>query len=341
VADRSSSGAIMIRHRPHATGGNVRAPASYERTTSVGDLQVNTAAYSSDAAPPAPPAAAPAPAPPPALQEVIVTGTKRAENIQSVPSSVFVATAISMERANIRDFDDLVKIAPSLTITKTSQPANNSINIRGIGTYAYSIATESSVAVVVDDIPQAFQAEAFSSFVDVKQVEVLRGPQNTLFGKSASAGVVNITTEAPSATYTGRAELMHTFDDESRYQGTVSGPIVDSLKFRLSVNHSEYQGNVYDLSTGTWLNGEQDTTVRGKLLWEPGDSWRVTFSPYFTHTPAGCCAGAPFSSVRVLRSERRMCPNRSFCGESRSDPPTGQPAWTWPRAAMARTTAAG
>jgi len=143
-------------------------------------------------------------------------GTKRAENIQSVPSSVFVATAVSMERANIRDFDDLVKIAPSLTITKTSQPANNSINIRGIGTYAYSIATESSVAVVVDDIPQAFQAEAFSSFVDVRQVEVLRGPQNTLFGKSASAGVVNITTESPTDTFTGRGEVMHTFDDESR-----------------------------------------------------------------------------------------------------------------------------
>src|SRR3954471_18302305 len=222
VAERSSSGAIMIRRRTHeASGANARAPLNYGRTASVGSLQVNTAAYASDAAPPSPaPASTPPPAPraaPPALEEVVVTGTKRAENIQSVPSSVLVVTAVSMERANIRDFDDLVKIAPSLTITKTSQPANNSINIRGIGTYAYSIATESSVAVVVDDIPQAFQAEAFSSFVDVKQVEVLRGPQNTLFGKSASAGVVNITTAVPTDTFTGRAEVMHTFDDESRY----------------------------------------------------------------------------------------------------------------------------
>jgi iron complex outermembrane recepter protein len=287
----------MIRRRIHETGVSGRAPLTSGRMASVGGMQVNTAAYTSDSAPPPPAPAPPAPSvasAPAGLEEVIVTGTKRAENIQSVPSSEFVATAVSMERANIRDFDDLVKIAPSLTITKTSQPANNSINIRGIGTYAYSIATESSVAVVVDDIPQAFQAEAFSSFVDVKQVEVLRGPQNTLFGKSASAGVVNITTQAPTDTFTGRAEVMHTFDDESRYQATVSGPIVDSLKIRLSVNHSEYQGNVYDLSTGTWLNGEQDTTVRGKLLWEPGDSWRVTLSPYFTLTPAGCCAGAPF-----------------------------------------------
>ena len=301
VAERSTSGAIMIRRRQRETGADVRAPITFGRSASAAALQVNTStvateAAASDAAPVAPArvaAAAPAaPATPGALEEVIVTGTKRAENIQSIPSSIFVVTAASMERANIRDFDDLVKIAPSLTITKTSQPANNSINIRGIGTYAYSIATEASVAVVVDDIPQAFQAEAFSSFVDVRQVEVLRGPQNTLFGKSASAGVVNITTEAPTDTFTARAEVMHAFDDESRYQASVSGPIADGLKFRVSVNHSEYQGNVYDLSTGTWLNGEQDTTVRGKLVWTGLDSWKVTLSPYFSHTPAGCCAGA-------------------------------------------------
>ena len=300
VAQRSASGAIMIRRRVRETGADVRAPLSFGRSASGASLQVNTSTIATEAAaavaapvtPARAAAAAAAPAPSGALEEVIVTGTKRAENIQSVPASVFVATAANLERANIRDFDDLVKIAPSLTITKTSQPANNSINIRGIGTYAYSIATEPSVAVVVDDIPQAFQAEAFTSFVDVRQVEVLRGPQNTLFGKSASAGVVNITTESPTDTFTGRAEVMHAFDDESRYQASVSGPIADGLKFRLSANHSEYQGNVYDLTTGRWLNGEQDTTVRGKLVWSALDSWKVTLSPYFTHTPAGCCAGA-------------------------------------------------
>src|SRR6185436_14757583 len=178
------------------------------------------------------------PAEPVALEEIIVTGTKRSENVQSVPASVFVATGATMERAGVRDFDDLVKIAPSLTITKTSQPANNSINIRGIGTYAYSIATESSVAVVIDDIPQAFQAAAFSALADVRQVEVLRGPQNTLFGKSASAGVINITTEPASDTFTAKAEVMRTDDHEQRYSGTISGPITDTLKYRLAANYS-------------------------------------------------------------------------------------------------------
>ncbi len=229
-----------------------------------------------------------------ALEEIIVTATKRLENLQVVPASVLVVTQSAMERSNIRDFDDLVKIAPSLTITKTSQPANNSINVRGIGTYAYSIATEPSVAVVIDDVPQAFQAAAFAALVDVKQIEVLRGPQNTLFGKSASAGVINITTQPATDELTGRADLLLTDDGEQRLLATISGPLTDSLKFRLAGNLSDYRGNVYNLTTRHWLNGTADTTLRGKLVWEPNDEWSVTLSPFYTRTDSTCCAPAEY-----------------------------------------------
>jgi iron complex outermembrane receptor protein len=122
------------------------------------------------------------------LAEVVVTANKRAESIQDVPASVMAVTSETLERANVRTFDDLENVVPALTISKTTQPANNSINIRGIGTYAYSIATQPATVVVVDDVPQAFQAQAFTSLADVQQVEVLRGPQSTLFGKSSTAG---------------------------------------------------------------------------------------------------------------------------------------------------------
>ena len=145
-------------------------------------------------------------APPPVqLEEIVVTANKRAEAIQNVPASVLAVPADTLERVNVRTFDDLVDVVPGVTITKTTQPANNSINIRGIGTYAYSIATQPSTVVVVDEIPQAFQAEAFTSLVDVQQVEVLRGPQSTLFGKSASAGAITITTKAPTSTFSAEA----------------------------------------------------------------------------------------------------------------------------------------
>jgi iron complex outermembrane receptor protein len=225
---------------------------------------------------------------------VVVTATKRADNIQDVPISVLAVTGETLERQNIRDFDDLVKVVPSLTITKTSQPANNSINIRGIGTYAYSIATEPSVAVVIDDVPQAFQAEAFAALADVQQVEVLRGPQSTLFGKSASAGVVNITTLPVSDVWTGRAGVLFTGDDEQRYEATLSGPIADNLRIRLSGNYSHYRGNIFNLGTNDWLNGASDATLRGKLDLTPSDDWDVTLSPYYTHQLASCCAGAEY-----------------------------------------------
>jgi iron complex outermembrane receptor protein len=228
------------------------------------------------------------------VEEIVVTGTKRAENIQNVPASVLVVTSANLERGNVRDFDDLVRVAPSLTITKTTQPANNSINIRGIGTYAFSIATQPSVAVVIDDVPQAFQAAAFAALVDVQQVEVLRGPQSTLFGKAASAGVVNITTEAPSKVFTAKADALITDDHEHRFQASVSGPVSDTVAVRLATNYSTYRGNVLNLTTGNWQNGTTDFTVRGKIAWQPTDRFNATLSPYYTKTDASCCAPAQY-----------------------------------------------
>jgi len=236
-------------------------------------------------------------APPSAtLDEVVVTANKRAEKIEDVPSSILAVTAEQLETANIHDFDSLIKIAPDLTITKTSQPGNNSINIRGVGTYSLSIASQTSVAVVIDDVPQAIQAEAFGALVGVQQIEVLRGPQSTLFGKSADAGVISISTAQPTNTFQTQAEVMATSDHEDHFQGAVSGPVTDTLKMRLTVNDSDYRGNLYNVTTGNWLNGTDDKTLRGNVLWEPTADWSVSLTPYVTKTTASCCAVA-LSSV--------------------------------------------
>lgn len=228
------------------------------------------------------------------LEEILVTANKRSEAIQDVPASVVAVTAETLERLNVRSFDDLVTVVPGVTITKTTQPANNSINIRGIGTYAYSIATQPSTVVVVDDIPQAFQSEAFTSLVDVQQIEVLRGPQSTLFGKSASAGVISITTQGPTDVFSGHAEVMVTNDHEEKAQASISGPITDSLKFRLTGSIDDYRGNLHNLATGSWLDGAKDQALRGNIVWKPGDNWTVTLLPYVVDTIASCCAGAPY-----------------------------------------------
>jgi iron complex outermembrane receptor protein len=142
------------------------------------------------------------------LQEIVVTAEKRTENLQEVPIAVTVVNADAFTKANLSSFASLAAFSPSLTVTAGDQPANSAVIIRGVGTFAYSIAAEPSVLVVIDDVAVGYQAQAFTDLVDIDRVEVLNGPQSTLFGKSASAGLVNVTTKAPTDTFTYYGDVM-------------------------------------------------------------------------------------------------------------------------------------
>lgn len=246
-------------------------------------------------------AAAPAPAPAadsaaPGLADIVVTANRRSERLQDVPISVTAVTKDVLERQNVRDINDLTKLVPGLTINYGSQPGNFSINMRGIGTLSNGIAVESDVAVVIDDVPVGFQAAAFKDLIDVERIEALKGPQSTLFGKSAIAGVLNVTTQAPTSTWTGRATGLVTNDREWRLGGTISGPISDTLKMRLTVSRDSYAGNVRNITNGSWLNGSKGLTVTGKLQWDPSEKITVSLQPRFNQTDATCCV-SPINSL--------------------------------------------
>jgi iron complex outermembrane recepter protein len=135
-----------------------------------------------------------------------------------------ISTSLVASWAHAEDapaLGDLVKLSPGLVIFYGSQPGNFSIGMRGIGTFSNGIAVESDVAVVVDDVPYGFQAAAIQDLIDVDRVEVLRGPQSTLFGKSAIAGVLNIVTAAPTREWTGKASVLATNDSEKDGSFTV------------------------------------------------------------------------------------------------------------------------
>ena len=210
------------------------------------------------------------------LDEVVVTAQKRSENVQNVPLAVSVVTARQLESAGVKEFTDVSRVAPSLTIRQADQPINASVALRGIGTFAYGIGVEPSVAVQLDDVPVSFQARAFSDLTDVERIEVLRGPQSTLYGKSASAGLINIYTRDPSAKFSVLANALATDDHEYRGAVSLSGPIGETLGYRLSASRSEYAGNVRNLYDGKKVNGRDETSIRGKLLWEPVDALKVT-----------------------------------------------------------------
>lgn len=216
------------------------------------------------------------------VNEVIVTAQKRAENVQDVPLAVAVVTGAQLENAGVRDFGELTRISPSLTIIPSDNPANASVAIRGIGTFAFSIGVEPSVAVQVDDVPVAFQARAFSDLTDIARVEVLRGPQSTLYGKSASAGLINITTKDPTPELSATVNLLATSDDEYRGSISLAGPINDKIGFRLAASHGDFKGNVRNIFDGKTVNGRTETNLRGKLVWEASEKLKVTLGANYT-----------------------------------------------------------
>jgi iron complex outermembrane receptor protein len=137
------------------------------------------------------------------LEEIVVTAQKREQNLQDVPVAVSAISADQLESRGVAGVTDVARVSPSLTITENTNATGNSINLRGIGTYSFSIGIEPSVAIVVDDVALLQQAQAFSGLNDIARLEVLRGPQGTLFGKNAAAGVINIVTQGPTKQLSG------------------------------------------------------------------------------------------------------------------------------------------
>ncbi|WP_297508511.1 TonB-dependent receptor [uncultured Caulobacter sp.] len=199
------------------------------------------------------------------LAEVVVTATKRSANLQSVPVAVTALTGETIQNQRIAEFSDLTRAAASLTLTQSTAAPNNAIILRGIGTYAFSIGVEPSVAVIIDDVPVVQQAQAFDNLSDVERIEVLRGPQGTLFGKNASAGAINIVTKDPSVAFSGHASATATTDHGYKADGAISGPISDKTGFRLGAYYSHWDGNVDNLSNGHRLNDNTSYGVRAKL----------------------------------------------------------------------------
>lgn len=213
-----------------------------------------------------------------ALQEVVVTAQKRSQNQQEVPLSVQVIGQDQLKAANIENFEDFNRLAPSLLIRTDVTPINSSVAIRGIGTSAFGIGVEPSTAVVVDDVPLAFQARAFGNMSDISQVEVLAGPQSTLYGKSATAGLINITTPNPTSTLSAGVDATGTTDLERSFGGFVSGPINNQLAFRVAVNYDDFPGTVKNLYTGGHSDGNETLNLHGKLVWDPIEALNVVLN---------------------------------------------------------------
>ena len=218
-----------------------------------------------------------------------------------MPIAVTVVSGDTFTKANVSGFSDLAKFSPSLTMTAGDQPANSAIVIRGVGTFAYSVAAEPSVLVVIDDVAVGYQAQAFTDLVDIDRVEVLNGPQSTLFGKSASAGLVNVTTKAPTDTlHLLRRHQGHHRRRAARDLERVRSDLGHAVAFRLSAAARYWGGNVNNLTSGGKIDDDRSGGVRGKLQWKPNDNLNAQFTLHFNEDRADCC-GVPLVRLDLGR----------------------------------------
>jgi iron complex outermembrane recepter protein len=221
---------------------------------------------------------------------IIVTATRREESLQEVPIAVTAVTGEVLDNAGIGSVEALTAIAPSVTFTQSSNDQNNSVNIRGVGTSVFSQGVESSVSVVVDDVVMARQAMGFQDLADVQRVEVLRGPQSTLFGKNASAGVISVTTQAPTDYFSGMVDAQIAEDGEYALRASLSGPLGGGFSGRLTGYYKEFDGHIDNLSDGRDLNGYENWGLRGKIMFQPeGSNSSFTLIGDYRKSDQDCC----------------------------------------------------
>ena len=210
--------------------------------------------------------------------DIVVTATLREQTLQDVPIAVSVVSGDQLTAVGANGVEAITSVAPSLTFTKGSNASNSSLSIRGIGTTVFSPASEPAVSVVVDGVPMARSGQGFQDLVDVERVEVLRGPQSTLFGKNASAGLISVTTEDPSSALSVKGDASYADGGEWQLRGSVSGPLTNDLGVRVSGFYKDYKGFVRNVSGigDRWLSGYESWGGRAKFKWEPTTDLTVT-----------------------------------------------------------------
>lgn len=226
---------------------------------------------------------------PAAYGDIVVTAQKRTERLQDVPLAVSALSAETLSQRQINDTSTLVQAVPSLTYTQGNNVSNSTFRVRGIGTTLFNQGSESSVSTVIDGIVLARQAQGFVDLADLERVEVLRGPQGTLFGKNATAGVISVVTARPTSSFTARAEATIAELDEYRVKGTVSGPLTDTIGFRVSGFYNDVGGHITNVANDRDQNGFESWGLRGKLDWDATPGLNLLATLDYRHTDANCC----------------------------------------------------
>ena len=221
---------------------------------------------------------------------IIVTATKRAQSLQEIPVAVSVTSAETIERAQIRDISDLQSVVPSLRVSTLQSAFATSFSVRGFGTDGNNLGLEPSVAVFVDGVYRSRTISQISDLPNLQRVEVLRGPQSTLFGKNASAGVISIVSSEPSFQFGGNVEATYGNYNALVAKGYVTGPLSDTVAASFAGGYNRRDGYITNGATGDDLNSRDRWFTRGQLLFDNGDNLKVRLIADYDEIDEKCCA---------------------------------------------------
>ncbi len=271
-ADQSSSGSTGVAASQSTTAPGRTAPAAAGGASTTSGYTVDT---------------------------VVVTAQKRKENLQDVPIVVTVVNKQLLQDSGVKDIKDLSKLTSGLTVTSTASEATTTARIRGVGTVGDNPGLEPSVGVVIDGVYRPRNGVGFNDLGDVDQIEVLKGPQGTLFGKSTSAGVISITTAEPTFKTGGSAEFTTGNYNEVGGSAEVHGalPVLGGDTVAASLYFADrHRDGFYDVVTGQGprtndaSDNEDFYTIRGQLLFKPNSNFSARTILDYTHRDETCCA---------------------------------------------------
>ena len=242
--------------------------------------------------------------------EIVVTAQKRRERLQDVPVAVSVISGDTLAAQGKVSLEGAQYLVPSLNFLKSGTTLNQSLFLRGVGTATFSIAGEPSVSTVLDGVVYSRSGEAFGDLVDIERIEVLRGPQGTLFGKNASAGVINITSKRPGDKFAATVEGGFFFDNgnEYRVKGAVDVPFSPAIRGRLTGFYDKYDGNIFNVAptVNRKVNGYEHYGARGLVEADASETIKLTFIADWHRNKDDCCAeviaGAPLTGTGAVNT---------------------------------------
>ncbi|WCT72434.1 TonB-dependent receptor [Sphingomonas naphthae] len=235
--------------------------------------------------------------------EIIITATRRETALSAVPLAISAITGEALERAGANDIRQLNQLSPSLLVSSSASEAGAAAaRIRGVGTVGDNPGLESSVATFIDGVYRNRASVALTELGAIDRIEVLRGPQGTLFGRNASAGLISVVTARPRFDFGGQAELSVGNYDARRFVAGLTGPVSRDLAFRLDGVASKRDGFFTDVVSGRDINNRDRYLLRGQLLYAPRDDLSVRLIGDFSNRHEECCVGGYLPQRNLTRA---------------------------------------